>query len=156
MNGSPKRSEEEGGEGFNAQWDPALRLAYGMFWRCLKTDHRDLEKIQFALMHNFNGDAFQRVIYTESRDDVANSKTRVPEEIAPGDAQGWFAKSDRYWVLYWFLRQRVIPMIFQGQEFVEGGWFDDTTPLDWSNFPDFKGIARLYRDWIRLRRNMKG
>jgi 1,4-alpha-glucan branching enzyme len=47
-------------------------------------------------------------------------------------------------------------MIFQGQEFVEGGWFDDTIPLDWSKFSDFKGIARLYRDCIRLRRNMEG
>jgi 1,4-alpha-glucan branching enzyme len=47
-------------------------------------------------------------------------------------------------------------MIFQGQEFVEVGWFDAKNALDWSNFSAFKGIARLYRDCIRLRRNLDG
>ncbi len=48
-----------------------------------------------------------------------------------------------------------IPMIFQGQEFVEDGWFDEKNPLDWSKFSTFKGIARLYRDCILLRRNIR-
>lgn len=44
-------------------------------------------------------------------------------------------------------------MIFQGQEFLEDGWFDDTDPVDWSKLTTYAGIHDLYRDLIRLRRN---
>jgi 1,4-alpha-glucan branching enzyme len=46
-----------------------------------------------------------------------------------------------------------IPMIFMGQEFLCGGWFDPSAPLDWSNAAKFPGITLLYRDLIQLRRN---
>ena len=41
-------------------------------------------------------------------------------------------------------------MLFQGQEFLEGGWFRDTVPVDWDKREEFRGIVRLYRDLIRL------
>jgi hypothetical protein len=49
-----------------------------------------------------------------------------------------------------------IPMLFQGQEFLEGGWFRDTVPVDWDQRDEFHGIVRLYRDLIRLRLNRDG
>ena len=49
-----------------------------------------------------------------------------------------------------------IPMLFQGQEFLEGGWFRDTVPVDWDQNDEFRGIVRLYRDLIRLRLNNEG
>ena len=49
-----------------------------------------------------------------------------------------------------------IPMLFQGQEFLEGGWFRDTVPVDWDQKDEFHGIVRLYRDLIRLRLNHAG
>jgi 1,4-alpha-glucan branching enzyme len=119
-------------------------------------EHRNLDKIQYAITHSFNGDSFQRVIYTESHDDVANGKKRVPEEIAPGDSQGWFAKKRSVLGAVMVFTCAGIPMIFQGQEFVEHREFDDQSPLDWEKFSTFKGIARLYRDCIRLRRNVDG
>lgn len=150
-----KRSEENG-QGFNTQWDPGFTFSVRDVLKVPEDASRDLEKIKFAIEHNFNGDAFQRVIYTESHDDVANGKTRVPEEIAPDDSQGWFAKKRSVLGAVMVFTCPGIPMIFQGQEFVETGWFDANNPLDWSNFSNFKGIARLYRDCIRLRRNVDG
>jgi 1,4-alpha-glucan branching enzyme len=47
-------------------------------------------------------------------------------------------------------------MLFQGQEFLEGGWFHDTIPVDWDQRDEFHGIVRLYRDLIRLRLNHDG
>jgi 1,4-alpha-glucan branching enzyme len=47
-------------------------------------------------------------------------------------------------------------MLFQGQEFLEGGWFRDTVALDWSQDSSFRGIVRLYRDLIGLRLNRDG
>jgi 1,4-alpha-glucan branching enzyme len=49
-----------------------------------------------------------------------------------------------------------IPMLFQGQEFLEGEWFRDTVPVDWDKQEEFQGIVRLYRDLIRLRLNRDG
>ena len=47
-------------------------------------------------------------------------------------------------------------MLFQGQEFLQGDWFQDTVPLDWDQSETFRGIVRLYRDLIRLRLNRGG
>lgn len=44
-------------------------------------------------------------------------------------------------------------MIFQGQEFLEDGWFEDVRPLDWGKLERYAGIAALYRDLFRIRRN---
>jgi 1,4-alpha-glucan branching enzyme len=44
-------------------------------------------------------------------------------------------------------------MIFQGQEFLQYGWFDASKQLDWSLATSESGILNLYRDLIHLRRN---
>jgi 1,4-alpha-glucan branching enzyme len=44
-------------------------------------------------------------------------------------------------------------MIFQGQEFLEDGWFDDSQPLDWGKLERFSGIFHLYEALFKLRRN---
>jgi 1,4-alpha-glucan branching enzyme len=49
-----------------------------------------------------------------------------------------------------------IPMIFQGQEFLDIGRFDDLTALDWSNAERNAGLVDLFRDLIHLRRNLDG
>lgn len=45
-----------------------------------------------AIATIYNGDAFDRVIYTESHDEVANGRARLPEDINPGNAGSWFAQ----------------------------------------------------------------
>jgi 1,4-alpha-glucan branching enzyme len=49
-----------------------------------------------------------------------------------------------------------IPMLFQGQEFLEDGWFQDSVPLDWHKSEEFSGLVRMYRDLIHLRLNRSG
>ena len=49
-----------------------------------------------------------------------------------------------------------IPMLFQGQEFLEDEWFHDQDPLDWSKATTHAGILQLYRDLIALRRDVQG
>ena len=49
-----------------------------------------------------------------------------------------------------------IPMLFQGQEFVESRSFSDTVPLDWNRCERHRGIVHLYRDLIALRLNRAG
>jgi 1,4-alpha-glucan branching enzyme len=49
-----------------------------------------------------------------------------------------------------------VPMLFAGQEFLETGWFRDDVSLDWSKLKAHRGINRLYRDLLHLRRNLFG
>ena len=43
---------------------------------------RSMAEVIAAVGQRYNDDAFHRVIYTESHDEVANGQTRVPSEIA--------------------------------------------------------------------------
>jgi 1,4-alpha-glucan branching enzyme len=102
------------------------------------------------------GDPWDRVIYTESHDEVANGKLRVPHEIDPDNPSGWAPQKRATLGTAITLTSPGIPMLFQGQEFLEDEWFRDTVPLDWDKAEQFRDIVRLARDLIALRRNGTG
>lgn len=146
----------DGGQGFGSQWDSAF--VYPVH-EAITTPHdadRDLEAVAGAILQTYNGDAFRRVIYTESHDEVANGKSRIPEEIMPGAADSWFPKKRAVLGAAIVLTAPGLPMLFQGQEFLADGSFNDDEPLQWARAEDFKGLVQLYRDLIRLRRNLDG
>ncbi|MGI9289230.1 MAG: alpha-amylase family glycosyl hydrolase [Pseudomonadales bacterium] len=142
-----------GGAGFDAQWDShfvhPIREAI-----IAPDDHaRNMYAVRDAIYHRYNPDAFERIIYTESHDEVANGKARVPEEIWHGNAASWYAKKRSTLGAALVFTAPGIPMIFQGQEFLEDEWFHDQDPIDWSKQQTYRGIWQMYRDLIRLRRN---
>jgi 1,4-alpha-glucan branching enzyme len=146
----------EGGAGYGSQWDDQFVHPIREAVIVAKDEHRSMASVAHAITHRFNGDAFQRVIYSESHDEVANGKARIPHEIDPNDTTNWFAQKRSTLAAALVFTAPGIPMLFQGQEFLEGGWFRDTVPVDWDNLDEFSGIARLYRDLIRLRLNRGG
>jgi len=142
-----------GGAGFGTQWDAGFVHSIRSAIIAVNDADRDMLVVRDALYHRYNGNALQRVIYTESHDEVANGKSRVPEEICPGNADSWFSRKRSALGAALVFTAPGIPMIFQGQEFLEQGYFQDTVPLDWARLQTFGGINLLYRDLIRLRRN---
>ncbi|MEM9065384.1 MAG: alpha-amylase family glycosyl hydrolase [Planctomycetota bacterium] len=142
-----------GGAGFDAQWD--ANYVHPMRDAIITANDwdRDMFAVRDALYHRYNGDAFERVIYTESHDEVANGHARVPEEIFPGNAGSWWSQKRSTLGAAVTMTAPGIPMIFQGQEVLEDGYFQDTDPVDWSKETTYAGIESLYRDLIRLRRN---
>ncbi|WP_040158365.1 alpha-amylase family glycosyl hydrolase [Nigerium massiliense] len=147
---------DDDGAGFHAQWDGEFVHPVRQAIITPSDDVRSLSTIADAIRHDYNGDGFQRVIYTESHDDVANGSARVPNEIDPGDETGWWAQKRSTIGGALVMTSPGIPMIFQGQEALEGGWFSDTDPIDWDRNANFSGIARLYQDLIDLRLNRGG
>ena len=115
-----------------------------------------MEAIRNAVSFNYEGDAFRRIIYSESHDEVANGKSRVPQEINPDDPTGWHAQKRSTLAAGLVFTAPGIPMLFQGQEFLQGEWFQDNVPLDWDLNEQYQGIVRLYRDLIGLRLNKNG
>jgi 1,4-alpha-glucan branching enzyme len=150
------KSAEEMGAAFTAQWDSHFVHPIRQAVITPHDEDRDMTAVQDALTYSYNNDPFQRVIYTESHDEVANGKARVPEEITPGQADSPFARKRAALAAALVFTAPGMPMIFQGQEFLESGWFDDHVPLDWVKAEQNQGMVTFYQHLIRLRRNACG
>jgi 1,4-alpha-glucan branching enzyme len=145
-----------GGAGFGSQWDAQFVHPIRQAVITSRDEQRSLAAVRDAICYRYNDDAFERVIYSESHDEVASGQARVPQEIDPGDPTGWYAQKRSTLAAALVFTAPGIPMIFQGQEFLEGGWFRDTVPVDWDQRDEFRGIVRLYRDLIGLRLDRGG
>ena len=82
----------ESGAGFDAQWDSGF--VHPVRAAIIHPDDgaRSMPAIRDAIVRRYNADAFQRVIYTESHDEVANGRARVPHEIWPEHPGSWFSR----------------------------------------------------------------
>ena len=145
-----------GGAGFGSQWDPHFVQPIRQAVIASQDEDRALGNIRDAILYRYNDDAFERVIYSESHDDVANGQSRIPQDVNPADPTGWHAQKRSTMAAAMVFTAPGIPMLFQGQEFLEGGWFRDTVTVDWDQRQEFRGIVRLYRDLIRLRLDREG
>ncbi|MFO8029129.1 MAG: alpha-amylase family glycosyl hydrolase [Cyclonatronaceae bacterium] len=150
------RRPKDGGAGFDTQWN--ARFVHNVRHNLLLAEdaHRDMDAVRDAIIHRYYLNAFERVIYTESHDEVANGQARVPEELDPGSASSWVAKKKSTLGAALVFTSPGIPMIFQGQEFLEDDWFHDQDPVDWSRMNTYAGILQLYKDLIGLRKNDGG
>jgi 1,4-alpha-glucan branching enzyme len=149
------RSSGAGGAGFDAQWAANFVHPVRRVIVTGRDEDRSMAEVRDAILGRYNDDALQRVIYTESHDEVANGRARVPHEIWPGNAGSWFSRKRSTLGAVLVFTSPGIPMVFQGQELLEDEWFRDTDPLDWSKKDRFAGIFRMYADLVRLRRNWR-
>ena len=145
-----------GGAGFDTQWDGSFAFPVRTAIEAANDSSRDMFAVRDAINKRYNGSMQQRIIYTESHDEVANGRSRVPETIWPGNAGSWASRKRSTLGAALVMTSPGIPMLFQGQEFLEDRWFSDTDPLEWSRTQTYAGILRLYRDLIAMRRNLGG
>ncbi len=148
-------STTHGGGGFDAQWDAAFVHPIREAITVVEDQHRSLASIKEAICSKYNHDVFERVIYTESHDEVANGRQRVVSEIDPSPEPNRYAIKRSTLGACLAMTSPGIPMLFQGQEFLREGWFDDSNPLDWKRAEKYSGIVALYRDLAALRLNRK-
>jgi len=148
-------SPAEGGAGFGAQWDGAFVHAVRAALTAVADEDRDIATVAKVIGVD-EVVALERVIYTESHDEDANGSARVPEEIWPGYADSWPSRKRASLGAALVLTAPGIPMLFQGQELIEGQWFADDDPVDWTLRHRNRGLLRLHADLIGLRRNHTG
>ena len=145
-----------GGAGFDTQWDGAFAFPVRAALEASSDSSRDMYAVRDAVNKSFNASMQQRVIYTENHDEVANGRTRVPEAIWPGNAGSYYSRKRSTLGAALVMTAPGIPMIFQGQEFLEDGWFAAEDPLDWTKATTYSKITAMYRDLIALRKNANG
>lgn len=150
------RPTKNGGAGFTTQWETTFPATLRAAINPTEDQHRVLQPMADALCGRYNDDAFQRVVYSESHDADANGHARLNEEVAPDDPSGIYAQRRSMLAAAVALTAPGIPMLFQGQEFMEDGWFTHWGALDWQGADTFRGTVQFYRDLIALRRNLHG
>ena len=145
---------DRGGLGFDAQWDAGFVHPVRAALTAIRDEDRDLDAVASAIHGASQG--LRRVIYTESHDEVANGRARLPEDIWPGQADSFAAIRRSTLGALLVFTSPGIPMLFQGQEVLEDEWFRDTVAVDWSRQESFADVRALYRDLIHLRTNRAG
>ncbi len=153
LQGDPALTSPDGA-GFHAQWEPGFVHPVRELLAAPDDAGRSMSTLAGAIAGQ--GDPFARVIYTESHDEVANGKVRVTQEINPDDPTGWAAQKRATLGTALVLTSAGIPMLFQGQEFLEDEYFRDNVPLDWDRAMALRDIVRMVRDLVMLRRNGTG
>lgn len=143
----------EGGAGFMAQWEVGFPNALRQPLNAINDVDRNIVGLADMLWQRYNGDAFQRVVYSESHDNDANGRHRLDEEVSPGNAGSIFARKRSLLAAGIVLTAPGVPMLFQGQEFMQDGAFNDWKALDWDRAEKFKGIVHAHTDLIALRKN---
>ncbi len=145
-----------GGANFSSQWDASFVHPIRQQVTLIEDTDRSIAVVRDAIYHRYNSDVFQRVVYTESHDEVANGKQRVVSEIDPSNEPNRYAVKRSTLGACVMLTAPGIPMLMQGQEFLRDKWFDDGRPIDWTRSEEYAAVVRLYADLLRLRRNLDG
>ena len=156
-NSALTKPSSEGGAGFHVQWDANFVFPIRDQLKKAEDSWRSIERISKTLLFSYNGNAFERIIYTESHDEVAEGKAkRVTQDVQDDCADGYYAQKLSCLGAGLLFTCPGIPMIFQGQEFLQGGAFSDEFPLEWDRAEKFAGIVKMYRDLVFLRQNREG
>jgi 1,4-alpha-glucan branching enzyme len=108
---------EDGGAGFNSQWDLGFYDVLRDAIVPMSDESRSMASIQGILNKRYNGDAFQRVIYSESHDEVTErfglKLGRMPEKIWPGNADSWASRKRSTLAAAIVFTAPGVPMLFQ-------------------------------------------
>jgi 1,4-alpha-glucan branching enzyme len=149
-----------GGYGFNAQWNNDFCGSLRNAAIAPVDSGRNIPGLASAIAAISNGNAFRSVIYSENhdQDDPGHWQGgRLPNLIGNGQFDSWFAKKQSTLAAAVVMTAPGLPMIFEGQEFLEYAPFPDSgpapQPIDWGLRTQFAGIRNLYRDLIHLRRD---
>lgn len=147
------KRRSDSGCGFNAQWElgfpHALRDALGLN----STTSPTLSGIRYELEHSYNGDAFEKVIFSDSHDTAANGSVRLNDAAAPRDPTSLAARQKMLLADTLALTAPGIPMLLQGAEFLQKGAFNDWQALEWEHVEKYSGFVEAHRHLIDLRLN---
>ncbi len=147
-------STAEGGMGFDAQWEVGFPHVIRDSLGITKNDSQPpLAGIEYELNHTYRGDAFDKVIFSDSHDTAANGSARLNEAATPGNAESVYARQHTLLASAVTLTTPGIPMLLQGQEFMQEGSFNDWQMLEWNKTTQFAGIVLAHQHLINLRLN---
>jgi 1,4-alpha-glucan branching enzyme len=146
----------QGGAGFASQWN-------GNFvspMRAQLTETSDsavnMQAVASSIGQAFNGVFTQNLNYTESHNEVSDGGQRLTTLIDPSDPTGWLALKKSTLGAAILFTSPGVPMIYQGQEFVENEPLAVNMPLQWKLATQFASIRKLWGTLAAVRANKSG
>lgn len=150
------RSRSDGGCGFDAQWElgfpHALRDGLGLTPNGIPT----LSGVRYELEHDYTGDAFEKIIFSDSHDTAANGSVRLNDAATPTNPTGLAARQKSLLAASMMFTAPGVPMILQGAEFLQKGAFNDWQALDWQHVEEYSGFTLAHQHLAALRLNRYG
>jgi 1,4-alpha-glucan branching enzyme len=143
-----------GGLGFDSQWNATL--SYFVRKDFPSSNPIPLADVVSGMTSTFNSVYLQAIAYIESQDELTTANSRLYQLVDPQDPTSRMARKKATLGAGILFTSPEIPMIFQGDEFLDSSWFDNKTTLDWTNAKTWAGIVQLYGNLVNLRTNVAG
>jgi 1,4-alpha-glucan branching enzyme len=142
-----------GGLGFDSQWNATL----GYFVRKdFPSNEISLADVVSGMTSTFNNVYQQSVAYVESHNELTTANSRLYQLVDPLNPTSRTARKKATLAAGILFTSPEIPMIFQGDEFLDPSWLDNKTTLDWAKAQAWSGIVQLYGNLVNLRTNAAG
>jgi len=145
----------QGGHGFDSQWHYFAAPVRSALTKGVDAN-RNMNSVADALAAVYNADPFQRIIFSESHNEICCGNQRLTVEIDRANPNSWTARKRSTIGAALTFTAAGIPMIYQGQEFLDQQPFDQKKPIDWNQLERYPGVYALYRDLVALRGNALG
>lgn len=143
-----------GGLGFDSQWNATL--GYYIRKDFPSTGAISMSDVIAGMTSNFNNSPLQSVIYVESQDELDQAGSRLYQLVDPQDPTSRTARKKACLAAALVFTTPGVPMVYQGDEFLDPSWADFKTMLTWSNAQTWSGIINLYGAVVRLRTDAGG
>ena len=147
------KARAENGCAFDAQWELSFPHAVRDSLGVTPNHPRTLASIRNVLEKSYNGNVFEKVIFSDSHDTAANGSVRLNDAINPQDPTSLEARQTLLLANTLMLTGPGIPMLLQGSEFLQKGAFNDWEALEWEQATKYAGIITAHRHLIDLRLN---
>lgn len=140
-----------GGLGFDSQWNATLSYF-------VRKDFPSSQPIRLAdvvsgMTSTFNNVYLQTVAYIESHNELTTANSRLYQLVDPQNPTSRIARKKATLGAGLLFTSPEVPMIFQGDEFLDPSWLDNKTTLNWTNATTWAGIVQLYGNLVNLRTN---
>jgi len=143
-----------GGLGFDSQWNATLSYFLRKDFPSGKTINQS--DVISGMTSTFNHDFLQSIAYVESHNELTKANSRLYQLVDPQDPTSRTARKKAALAAAILFTSPEVPMIFQGDEFLDPSWLDNKTPLNWQNAQTWAGIRSLYGALVSLRTDAGG
>jgi len=142
-----------GGLGFESQWNATLGYYIRKDFPSSKISQSD---VIAGMTSTFNNNFLQAVAYFESHNELVTANSRLIQLVDLQDPTSRTARKKQALAAAILFTSPEVPMLYQGDEFLDTSWLDFKTPLNWTNAQTWAGIGALYGSLVNLRTNAAG
>ena len=146
----------QGGAGFASQWNGNFVSPMRAQLTQTSDSNVNMNAVASSIGQAFNGVFTQNLNYIESHNEVSDGGQRLTTLIDPSAPTSWLALKKSTLGAAVLFTSPGVPLIFQGEEFVENEVLAPNLPLQWPLASQFASIRKLWATLASDRANSTG